>query len=421
MSETDLRTSGVVVVGAGVAGLAAASRLRRAGVAATVLEAGNRIGGRASTSYPLALGGAPFDEGAAWLHATGRNPLLALVRAGADRLIASDVIGRKRVFVANRPATDAEVAAYDSAWAGLDRIDASGPDTSLWDAMALRRGPWAATLALWEGAIIAAADADALSRDDWRRNRLEGPNLRVLGGLGAFLARRLAGPTRLHTPVTGIAWGPGGVRVDTPGGTLAAAACIVTVSTGVLAAGGIRFTPPLPDGVRAAIDGLPMGLAVKVAMRAAGADRLDLPDNCSVTQQVKGDGPGMVFSAWQDGRDVITGTLGGRAAWAVAHAARDAEAVVRDGLRALFGARADRAISPGAAVTDWGADPLFRGAYAYAQPGCAGLRGELAGACLAGRVLFAGEACRTDGLAGTVGGAFLSGTEAANRLLGPPG
>ncbi len=89
------------------------------------------------------------------------------------------------------------------------------------------------------------------------------------------------------------------------------------------------------------------------------------------------------------------------------------EAFARDLLRRLFGARADREFRPGAVETGWGTDRLFRGAYAYAPPGCAGMRAKLAEPVGEGRLLFAGEATRTDGLAGTVGGAFLAGAEAA--------
>ena len=71
-----------------------------------------------------------------------------------------------------------------------------------------------------------------------------------------------------------------------------------------------------------------------------------------------------------------------------------------------------------AVVTRWATDPWYRGAYAYARPGDAGQRAVLAEAYPGERLLFAGEACRTDGLAGTVGGAFLSGQEAADRLAG---
>ncbi|RZK76200.1 MAG: FAD-dependent oxidoreductase, partial [Methylobacterium sp.] len=62
-------SDGVVVVGAGVAGLAAARHLRQAGIAVTLVEAGSRIGGRAHT---VPFNGAPFDLGAGWLHASQR-------------------------------------------------------------------------------------------------------------------------------------------------------------------------------------------------------------------------------------------------------------------------------------------------------------------------------------------------------------
>lgn len=414
LNGLDLREAGVAVVGAGVAGLAAAARLRRHGVPVTLLEAAQRIGGRAWTTYPCSLGGLPFDEGAAWLHAAEHNPLMAYVRPGRDRLVNSDAIRHERVFVGTRLANDAELAEYDAAWAALDSIGADGPDGTVADA--IPRGPWAATLALWEGAIIAAADVDALGREDWRRNSLHGANLLVSGGLGAFVARRLSTPAQLCTHVTGVDWSGTGVRVETSRGTVVAGACIITASTGVLASGRIRFTPGLPDAVLQAVQGLPMGLATKVALRASGPDRLDLPAMCSAVQQV-GDAPGMVFNAWRGGRDVLAGTVGGRLAWSVAGRPREAEALVRDGLRRIFGARAGRALSPGAHVTTWGEDPFTLGAYAYAGPGAWGLRAQLAGAFPGERLLFAGEACRSDGLAGTVGGAYLSGQDAADRLL----
>lgn len=413
-SGLDVREAGVVIVGAGVAGLSAARRLRQAGVPVTVLEASGRIGGRAWTTYPAALGGLPFDEGAAWLHDAHRNPLLPFARPGRDRLVNSDVVRHERVFVGDRAAGPLELAAYEASWSALDGISLDGPDTSL--AAAMPPGPWAATVALWEGAIIAAADADVLGREDWSRNQLNGPNFMVRGGLGAFVTRRLSTPVRLRTGVDGVDWSGSGVRVQAGAGTIHAAACIVTVSTGVLASGRIRFTPGLPYAVQEAVHGLPMGLATKVALRAAGPDRLGLPSSCSVVQRVERT-PGMVFSAWRHGLDVLSGMIGGRLAWDVAERPSEAEALVRDGLRQVFGSRADRALSPGSAITGWGADPLTLGAYAYAGPGGFACRAQLAAACPGGRVLFAGEACRSDGLAGTVGGAYLSGQDAADRLL----
>jgi monoamine oxidase len=55
----------VVVVGAGIAGLAAASRLRRAGIPCVVLEARDRVGGRLHT---VDLAGVPVDLGGSSIH-----------------------------------------------------------------------------------------------------------------------------------------------------------------------------------------------------------------------------------------------------------------------------------------------------------------------------------------------------------------
>ncbi len=418
-----LRDGGVVVVGAGTAGLSAALHLRGHGVPVTLLEASGRVGGRACTSCPALLGHAAFDHGASWLHAAQRNPLIAFAHPGEDTLTNSDDARTERLFVAGRPADAGEQAAYDAAWDRLDEavapaLAAGRKDCSLAEAMApMRDDPWAATVAGWEGAIIAAADADALSLRDWHRNRLDGPNLTVQGGLGAFVARRLATEAELNTPVTAIAWdGAGGVRVETARGTVRAAACIVTVSTGVLASGAIRFTPALPHPVQAAVAGLPMGLLSKVALPAAGPDRLGLPADTGLARQMAENRTNMAFIAWPGGAGHVTGFIGGRAAWALAGDPAAAEALARDELRAMLGGGAAQ-LGGGAIVTGWATDPFALGAYAYAPPGQAGMRGVLEAAFPAERLLFAGEACRTDGLAGTVGGAFASGKDAAARLV----
>jgi len=414
--------SGVAVVGAGVAGLSAARHLRRRGVPVTLLEASGRIGGRAFTSHSAVLGHAAFDHGASWLHAAHRNPLVTLADPAKDTLIDSDAARSERLFVANRPADAAEQDAYAAAWDRLDEVVAPAlapgqRDRSLAEAMApMRDDPWAATVAGWEGAIIAAADADALSVRDWHQNRLDGANLNVRGGLGAFVVRSLMTEVELNTPVRAIAWdGTDGVRVETARGTIYAAACIVTVSTGVLASGAIRFTPALPHTVQAAIAGLPMGLLSKVALPAAGPDCLGLPSNTGLVRQMHAGRANMAFIAWPQGANHVIAFVGGRAAWDVAGDPAAAEALARTELQTMLGSAAR--LADGAVMTGWATDPFTLGAYAYAPPGQAGMRRQLELAFPAERLLFAGEACRTDGLAGTAGGAFASGRAAAARLM----
>jgi len=414
----------VLVIGAGLAGLGAATELREHGVGAIVLEAADRIGGRAWTAYPPALGGAWFDMGAVWLHAAEHNPLVPIAQAAGDTLLRSDELRRKRTFVAMREATPAEYTDYDDAWAryeaSADDLLRSLPDAPL-AAVAdhLPGDPWALTVEAFEGPVICVAEAEQFSLRDWRRNVLEGSNLVPQGGIGAFVARRLGAglDIRLNTPATRLCWnGPGGrVTVETPRGTLTARAAIVTVSIGVLAAGAIRFDPALPAEVRRCLEALPMGLAMKVALRATGPDRLDLPLHCSVDRQVTRRGDRLVpFQCWPYGRDYVQGWIGGAVAWDLARAGEPAAVdFALAQLRAIFGGRVDKLFSGGTyLVTHWEADPFVRGAYSYVSIGNADARVSLSWPLADGHLQFAGEACH-DGFAGTVAGAWLSGQRAA--------
>lgn len=90
-AESDASASGqkqIVVIGAGLAGLAAASELQQRGHEVVVLEARDRIGGRIWTSsrWP----GMPLDLGATWIHGVKGNPLTDL----ADELGARRVVTR---------------------------------------------------------------------------------------------------------------------------------------------------------------------------------------------------------------------------------------------------------------------------------------------------------------------------------------
>lgn len=422
-----MTTVDVIVVGAGVAGLSAAAALRAAGLRCAVLEAGPRIGGRAHTTTPAALGGAAFDHGAAWLHNAADNPLAPIARAAGRTLLAASATRERRRFIGDRLASDAECADYEATYAAVDEMAsaraASGPDISLAAAMAPLAGrPWSASIATWEGAIIAAADADDLSLRDWHNNRLDGDNLALPGGLGAFVRSvlgPLAGPVQTDAPVHRIRWQEaGGVAVESARGTLHARACLCTVSTGVLRAGRIAFTPALPARTEAAIGHLPMGLLSKLCLRARGEDRLGLPPHAGASQQVQNLGdPAMMFGFWPHGYDHAIGYIGGRAAWDLARAGAEATAAfARERLGAMFGARARRLFEGSAAIaTTWGTDPLFLGAYCYPPPGHAEARQILAEPLADGRLAFAGEACHAT-RAGTVAGAWISGARAAAAM-----
>lgn len=132
------RRTSVIVIGAGISGLAAARKLARAGHVVTVLEARNRIGGRVWTEVNE---GVPMDIGAGWIHGPdGGNPITALAtEAGATTYLTDD--GSVQVF--NATGTDvtaqqfpAGKTKYDGLLAAVNTAMAgSGPDKSLASAL----------------------------------------------------------------------------------------------------------------------------------------------------------------------------------------------------------------------------------------------------------------------------------------------
>jgi monoamine oxidase len=402
----------VAIVGAGAAGIAAARRLRTLGLTHVVLEASPRVGGRAWTRR-LATG--LFDAGASWLHDAERNPLVPLAAQAATPL--REAFGRRRhVRVGHRWATSAELAALDDASARFDataRAACEHRDLPLSQAVATLDDPWLPTLLYFESCLIAAADPTRLSTRDWRDNELLGANLLPEHGLGALLAS-LAPRGILRRATVRRIRGRGPVTLQTANGDIHAKAAIVTVSTGVLRAGGIRFSPALPPRWQDALHALPMGLLSKIVLTPREHARLPLPPGSVVRRQLAPGEPGVFFHIGALGARHVVGFYGGEIAWRLADSRATGD-FARAEWRRIFGERAD-AVFTRATPTTWGTDPLFRGAYAYAIPGGTHARAALAQPD--GGLILAGEALRTDGLAGTVGGAWLSGENAAEQARG---
>ena len=112
----------VVLIGAGLAGLGAATALRAAGRTCVILEASGRVGGRAWTTNPASLGGVWFDMGAVWFHDAEHNPLVPIANAAGDRLLRSDEIRTERTYVGSRLMTDDEARSYDGAWERFEAV-----------------------------------------------------------------------------------------------------------------------------------------------------------------------------------------------------------------------------------------------------------------------------------------------------------
>ena len=405
----------VAIIGAGAAGLAAARALSGTGLRTVVLEAKDRLGGRAHTE--MLLPGVAFDHGCYWLHSGGLNPFAAIadalgfhVRRGQRRVRAP------RIFQGGAWVGGAEACAWDRFEVRTSRaVDAVGerghdvPVSKLVDATSR----WAPLYAAWTAATSGVGPEDA-STLDFARYRDTGENWPVRDGFGALVARFGAAlPVRLATPVERIDWSGATPRLETPRGSIDARAVVVTVSTAVLAADRMRFTPALPPWKRDAIAGLPLGMANKVAL-AFRPHALGVPHDTSA-HVLANPSEAIHFQLRPFGRDFVVGHVGGAFAAALEHAGEAATidfAVER--LCAMFGARIARHVIA-ARATAWQSDQWIGGGYSAARPGEAHRRADLA-ATLGRRVLFAGEATSRE-FYSTAHGAYLSGVAAARRAI----
>ena len=403
----------VVIIGAGSAGLAAAHTLAEKGLSFVLIEAKDRIGGRAFTDTESF--GLPFDHGCSWLHKSDHNPYTPIAEEAGFTLMNHDDAG-EAVYVGDRRATDAELDIYGEAWDStmrtLSRLGAAVDDVAPGPEIPVLL-PWTHVANSWIGPMSMGADVDSFSAVDWYQLDSTEPNLLIKEGYGTLVAHFGRDvPVTLSTPARTVRWGGSGIEVETDAGTISAKACILTVSTGVLAAGNIRFDPPLPAEKLEAIGNLPMGLLCKIPLQFQGT-RFDLTPNdwltyASTSEEV------CYFLSWPFDFDLLIGWVGGRFGWELSKGSEDdAVDFALAQLRSIFGSDIDKHFVKGR-FTQWANDPNVLGAYAHQAPGGMGARNVLKRP-LDDRLFFAGEATG-DGLSMTCGGAFNSGARAAHEV-----
>jgi monoamine oxidase len=399
-----------VIVGAGAAGIAAARRLVAAGQKVVVLEARERVGGRAVTDHSL---GAPLDLGAAWLHFAEANAWTDIADQAGFTVIrrepgwgAGADIGTHTPTAAERQAAE---ASYEHYHALIEAAASAGRDVAVSDVL-----PHDAYRVRFDAVMTWAVSVESsqVSTLDLARYAESEHNWAVREGLGAVVAAGAAGlPIQLGTVVTGIDWSGPRIHVDTNAGRIEATAVIVTVPTPVLAADAIAFTPALPAAHMDAFHSLPLGVVNKVFFRLGpgqfpdGISRhflgsISTSRTCSY----------LLFPADQP---LLCAFFGGDLSQDLERRG-ELKAFAQEELRGIFGAQFVRALGPGLA-TGWGADPYARGSYSAALPGKAHCRGILA-TPVSPQLQFAGEAC-SEQFYGTLHGAWLSGVAAAERLL----
>jgi monoamine oxidase len=428
----------VVVVGAGVAGLAAADALRHAGVRVLVLEARDRTGGRILTVrdpyLPL-----PIELGAEFVHGSAPE-VRDIVKESA--LSVMDIAGDRWQSVHGR------LSAINDFWDRLDRVLGRAdphrePDRSLGEFLA--EGPGGhrfardRTLAREFVEGFHAAEVDRVSE----RSIAEGGNPggdseeqrigRIIQGYDSVvsaLEQHVKRTIRLRWVVKRIERKKRSLLVVAADGKrrVRARAGIVTLPISLLKAdvrrkGAIEFDPEV-DAVRAAATGLEMGHVRRIAIVLdCPLDEL-LPDakRERLFRLTFLHSSNEAIPAWWTSyplrSNLVVGWAGGRAALALAQPRIPIRQAAIASLARTLGldsrpvARHVRKVLS----HDWSNDPFSLGAYSYALVGGAEAAKQLSRP-VQSTLFFAGEAADAEGRNGTVHGAIGSGRRAARQVL----
>jgi monoamine oxidase len=430
----------VLVLGAGIAGLAAAERLAAAGRRVLLLEARDRVGGRIHTVNDPATPH-PIELGPEFVHGCPAE-LVELI--GSLGLSIDAYPERHQVGSGERPEVTPD--RYPDVRGTLSRLLAARPESDtpvddvLRDWQRRPRPPEevAALVRYLEG--FHAADLALMGSRSLAENETAGDEdgegmQRVREGYGA-LVRRMAErldpelvEIRLRSVVRAIHWRPDQVKVDlaapdgAPLGAAVAPRAVVTLPLGLL-------RRPAGEAAAVSIDPWPDGWQERLAALHMGdAHRVTLVFDTRWWAPADEDGPTFVhgadqpFPVWWPAlpshAPVLTGWTGGPRSAAVT--GRPSSEVLRQAIESLASIFARDGVELHARLRgfhfhDWVSDPLARGAYSYGGLGAIEARAVLSRP-VAGSLVLAGEAVAQEGRNATVHGALASGRQAAAALL----
>lgn len=399
----------VIIIGAGVAGISAARQLQAASIRTLILEARDRIGGRVLTDTQTL--GHKFDRGPYWLHNKATNPLVPLAREAGIGLFESSY--------ENNSSFNQGALSTNPSWKDVTEAAVAWEMRQLLPFARLNDRALGATLPNPSPAqrhlanifaVEMGEDPSLVSLQGYY-NLEAGEDLIPSTGMGP-LVQGLAGglDIRLNSPVSTLRWdGAHGVTAIGSFGQVTARKVIITVPTGVLAAGAIRFDPVLPNAKQTALANLPMGALEKVAM-VLPAPMPDLPEYTLSNSHIQQGQYHALVSA--PDRAMITALIPGPVSRALnAEGAAALEAFALDLLKNVIGTNARvTALSS----TSWQGDPLALGSYPHQTVGHANAR-KIYSQPVEDRLFFAGDG-GNDSLAVTVGGAWRQGQKAAQII-----
>lgn len=426
-SDSSVRNVEVLVIGAGMSGLAAARTLVEKGMSVIVLEARNRIGGRTWTDSSLGL---PLDLGASWIHGITGNPITKLAKEFNVDTVLTDYENGVLFDADGSEVSDSEYAEIEDLFESIyEEVATMQEDTDTdmslqqaFDAVVAERDLSENEMRKLqfyihqETALEYGADPKDLSLWEWDQDEVFGgkdvvfPNgySQITNGLSQGL------DIRLNEKVTRISYGADGVEVETSSGTFGGEKAIVTLPLGVLKQAAVKFEPSLPESKQAAIDRLSMGVLNKVYLKFPKIFWDEEIENFGYLSESLGEWSDWMSFVPYAGVPVLMAFHGGEQGFAIEDLSDDEIiAGAMKTLRVLYG---DEIPEPeGWLITRWGKDPYSLGAYSHIPPFASGDDYDALFEPVNDVLYFAGEATSREYPA-TQHGAYLTGVAAAENI-----
>ncbi|KAH7654775.1 Spermine oxidase protein [Dioscorea alata] len=434
----------VIIIGAGLAGLAAARQLLGFGFRVLVLEGRDRPGGRVYTAKMGANGSAvAVDLGGSVITGIHANPLGVLARQlgiplhkirekcplfRPDGGSVDEKLDQEMDLVFNKLLENASKI-RELLGEFVQGVSLGSAIEKLRKLYNVARSRNERELLDWHLANLEYANAGCLSELSLLHWDQDDPY--EMGGDHCFLAGgnwKLINalcedvPVLYQKTVRRISYGESGVEVVVEGGQeFRADMVLCTVPLGVLKSSSIVFDPPLPDRKLEAIERLGFGLLNKVAMvfpSAFWGDDLDTFGCLNKERSKRGEF--FLFYGYQavSGGAVLIALVAGEAALEFEHT--DPVVMLHRVLAVLRAIAKRRNIvvpDPIQTIcTRWGSDPLCHGSYSHVRVGSSGDDYDILAENVNERLFFAGEAT-TRQYPATMHGAFLSGLREAACIL----
>lgn len=418
----------ILIIGAGIAGLAACTKCQSQGFNVKILEARNYIGGRICTDHSL---GIPMGRGAAWIHGIDNNPIAELAKK-FNAKIAPVQWSEFMIFDRNAHLIPHEVIEkFDAKFnVFLEKAKEFAfqqyEDISLAEALSkiIENESFSQTemdlftrkRLSFEGYV--GANMEVLSARNWDQEKTwPGDNCFVISSYQSIIEGLAKDcPIELNTVVTEIHQRENDVKIVTNHSIFYADAVIVTVPLGVLKKQTIRFHPALPAEKQKAIDVLGMGLLNITALKFPKAFWPKEPQALFFTGCFDPSSVSVFFNLYHFiEQPILIGYNGGDKGHRLEKLSDDE--LIKNTMTQLKKIYGDDIPSPDAYInTRWSEDPFSLGSYTHLAVGGSQRTYAALAEPIDNQIFFAGEATNSDYPA-TTHGAYLTGHREAERII----